>query len=114
MIGTVEFEADGKAYTMRLSTNAQVRYQRASGETFLEGITAVQDNPSDTERLRRLIWAGMSHVDGLTEDAAGDVMDALGIEESIAKLGEAVNAAYPKASGAETGNAPRVKKSPKA
>jgi hypothetical protein len=113
MIGTVEFELSGKAYTMRLSTNAQVRYQRAAGETFLEGIGAVQDNPSDTERLRRLIWASMSHVDGLTEDAAGDLMDDLGIEESITKLGEAVTAAYPKAASEAAGNAPRAKRSPK-
>jgi hypothetical protein len=113
MIGTVEFQLNGKAYSMRLSTNAQVRYQRAAGETFLEGIAAVQESPSDIDRLRRLIWAGMSHVDGLTEDAAGDIMDELGIEESIAKLGEAVTAAYPKAAAEAEGNGQRAKKSPK-
>ena len=116
MKGTVEFEADGKAYSMRLSTNAQVRYQRAAGETFLDGLTAVQENPSDLERLRRLIWASMSHADNLTEDAAGDIMDEIGIEVAIAKLSEAVTAAFPKASAdaaSAGGNARRAKKSPK-
>ena len=40
MISTIEFEAGGKAYSMRMSTNAQVRYQRAAGETLLRGLQA--------------------------------------------------------------------------
>ncbi|WP_322889307.1 MULTISPECIES: hypothetical protein [unclassified Yoonia] len=104
MIGSVEFELDGKVQTMRISTNAQVRYQRAAGETFLTGLAAIEKSPSDTERLRRLIWAALSHVDGLTEDAAGDIMDELGIEVAIGKLSEAVAAAYPKAAADAVGN----------
>ena len=116
MKGTVEFEAGGKAYSMRLSTNAQVRYQRAAGETFLDGLTAVQKNPSDLDRLRRLIWASMSHTGDLSEDTAGDIMDEIGIETAIAKLSEAVTAAFPKASAdaaSAAGNARRARKSPK-
>lgn len=116
MTGAVEFEAGGVAYSMRLSTNAQVRYQRAAGETFLEGLTAVQKNPSDLDRVRSLIWAAMSHTGDLTQDAAGDIMDLLGIEVAIAKLSEAVTVAFPKASAAAAsaeGNARRAKKSPK-
>jgi hypothetical protein len=109
MNGTVEFEAGGKAYTMRMTTNAQVRYQRAAGETLLQGLVKIQEDPSDIDRLRRLIWASMSHVEDMTEDAAGDVMDTIGIETAIGKLSEAVAAAYPKAT---SGNAPRAKKSP--
>lgn len=118
MISTIEFEAGGKAYSMRMSTNAQVRYQRAAGETLLRGLQAVQDDPSDIDRIRRLIWASMSHKDGLTEDQAGDIMDEMGIELAIDKLTAAVHAAYPKAAAAaeqeaETGNGERAKKSPK-
>jgi len=114
MIGTVEFEAGGKAYSMRLSTNAQVRYQRAAGESLLRGLEQIQKDPSDIDRLRRLIWASMSHFDGLTEDQAGDIMDEVGIELAIAKLTEAVTAAYPQASADASGNGQRAKKSPKA
>lgn len=116
MIGTVEFEVGGKTHTMRMSTNAQVRYQRAAGETLLAGLAEIQDDPSDTERLRRLIWASMSHVDGLTEDDAGDLMDEMGIEHAIQRLTEAVTAAYPQASKTAadaSGNGERAKKSPK-
>lgn len=107
MIGTVDFEAGGKSYSMRISTNAQVRYQRAAGETFLEGLNAVEDKPSDTERLRRLVWASLSHLDGVTEDAAGDIMDELGIQAAINKLSEAVGVAYPTSSA--SGNAQGTK-----
>lgn len=95
MIGSVEFELDGKVHTMRISTNAQVRYQRAAGETFLKGLAAIEDDPSDVERLRRLVWASLSHIEGMTEDQAGDLMDDLGPAAAIMKLSEAVSAAYP-------------------
>lgn len=113
MIGTVEFQVGGKTHSMRLSTNAQVRYQRAAGETLLAGLGEIENDPNDTERLRRLIWASMSHIDGLTEDDAGDIMDEMGIEQAIQRLTEAVTAAYPKASAAAAGNVQRAKKSPK-
>lgn len=109
MIGTVEFEAGGKQYTMRITTNAQVRYQRAAGETFMAGLEAIQKNPSDFDRLRRLIWASMSHVEGMTEDEAGDIMDEVGIGELTMKLSDAVAAAYPSSA---PGNARGAKKAP--
>jgi hypothetical protein len=113
MISNVEFELNGTVYTMRISTNAQVRYQRAAGETFLTGLAAIEKSPSDTERLRRLVWAALSHVDDLTEDAAGDIMDDLGIEVAIGKLSEAVAVAYPKAAADASGNgAGPAKKAP--
>ena len=105
MISSVDFEAGGVSYSMRMTTNAQVRYQRAAGESLLRGLNEIQNDTSDTERLRRLIWASLSHIDGLTEDAAGDIMDELGIEAAIGKLSEAVTAAYPKASADASGNA---------
>lgn len=118
MIGTVEFEVGGKTHTMRISTNAQVRYQRVAGETLLFGLAAVEDDPSDTQRLRRLIWASLSHIEGLTEDDAGDLMDEMGLKQSFQRLTEAVTAAYPEeAAEAEkaiaSGNGERAKKSPK-
>lgn len=113
MNGKVEFEAGGVSRYMKMSTNAQVRYQRAAGETLLTGITALDKDPSDTDRLRRLIWASMSHEDGFTEDNAGDIMDELGIELAMSKLGEAVRAAYPKATADASGNGQRATKRPK-
>jgi hypothetical protein len=113
MKSTLDFEAGGRAYSLRLSTNAQIRYQRAAGETFLQGLVAVESNPSDLDRIRRLIWAGMSHIEGVTEDTAGDLIDELGFDVAIDKLSQAVQLAYPAASADAAGNERRAKKSPK-
>jgi len=60
-------------------------------------------------RLRRLIWAGMGH-EGLSEDAAGDLIDEIGLAEASRLLGDAIRAAFPEAARAEAeapeGNAP--------
>lgn len=120
--GAVPFEAEGRARFLRLTTNAQVRYQERAGETLVDAIVAMQGEGSqgDMLRLRRLIWAGMGH-EGLSEDAAGDLIDEIGLAEASRLLGEAIRAAFPEAAKAEAepetgdagGNAPAPAK-PKA
>lgn len=116
--GAVPFEAEGRARYLRLTTNAQVRYQERAGETLVDAVVAMQGEGSqgDMLRLRRLIWAGMGH-EGLSEDAAGDLIDEIGLAEASRLLGEAIRAAFPEAAKAETeapeGNAPAPAK-PKA
>ncbi|ABN78422.1 hypothetical protein [Cereibacter sphaeroides] len=111
MRGAVAFEAEGRERFIRLTTNAQVRYQERAGETLVDAIVAMQGEAShgDMLRLRRLIWAGMGH-EGLSEDAAGDLIDEIGLAEASRLLGEAIRAAFPEAAKAETedagGNAP--------
>lgn len=115
MRGRVEFEADGVQHYLKLSTNAHVRYQRLRDETLLDAVVKVQGNPADVDRLRAIFWAAMSHVEDMTEDAAGDIMDAVGINRSIEMLSEAVNYAYPEAKVDKAGNAPRPRtKKPRA
>ncbi|MGP3699191.1 hypothetical protein [Rhodobacter sp. NSM] len=113
MRGAVSFEAEGRERYIRLTTNAQVRYQERAGETLVDAIVAMQGEAShgDMVRLRRLIWAGMGH-EGLSEDAAGDLIDEIGLAEASRLLGEAIRAAFPEAAKAEAeaedvgGNAP--------
>lgn len=120
MRGAVAFEAEGRERFIRLTTNAQVRYQERAGETLVDAIVAMQGEAShgDMLRLRRLIWAGMGH-EGLSEDAAGDLIDEIGLAEASRLLGEAIRAAFPEAAKAEAeaedagGNAPAPAK-PKA
>ncbi|AMJ46177.1 hypothetical protein [Cereibacter sphaeroides] len=109
--GAIPFEAEGRARFLRLTTNAQVRYQERAGETLVDAIVAMQGEASqgDMLRLRRLIWAGMGH-EGLSEDAAGDLIDEIGLAEASRLLGDAIRAAFPEAARAEAeapeGNAP--------
>ncbi|ACM02894.1 hypothetical protein [Cereibacter sphaeroides] len=102
MRGAVAFEAEGRARFLRLTTNAQVRYQERAGETLVDAIVAMQGEGSqgDMLRLRRLIWAGMGH-EGLSEDAAGDLIDEIGLAEASRLLGDAIRAAFPEAARAE-------------
>lgn len=112
MMGRVEFEAGGIQHYLKLSTNAHVRYQRHCGETLLAGIGAVQKNAADVDRLRSLFWVAMSHVEGLTEDQAGDIMDEVGINIAIELLSAAVNEAYPAPKKEAVGNAQGSKAKP--
>lgn len=106
--GAVSFEAGGKSYHIAMTTNAMVAYQDAADETLLHGLGELQKDPSDMRRVRRMVWAGLSHVPDMTEDKAGDIMDDLGIMEAVNLLSQAANAAFPEAE-AETGNAPPAK-----
>jgi hypothetical protein len=111
MIGRVEFEAGGVARYMRLTTNAQVRFQQAAGRSLLAAFDAVraQSGDLDFEAVRRMVWAVMSH-ENLTEDQAGDLMDDLGITRTFELLAKAVVAAYPEAAKAAEGNGRGAKK----
>lgn len=93
--GAVAFTVDGTEHFLRLTTNAQVRYEDAADEDVITALQAILSRPQRaTKRLRRLFWAGLSHM-GLTEDEAGDLMDTLGRAEASALIGKAVKLAFP-------------------
>jgi hypothetical protein len=101
--GAVTFEAEGVQMYLRISTNAMVRYQDASGETFLRGLMALKRDPSDMKRIRGLVYAALSHMPDITPERAGDIMDAVGILEMAKLVSEASDAAFPKSA---PGNVP--------
>jgi len=108
--GAVPFEVEGESYVLRLTTNAQVRYQDAAGESLLRAVAALQKEPDDLRRLRRIVWAGLSHIPGMTEEKAGDLMDALGLHEAARLIGEAFRLAFPEAQAGGNGSAGKPKK----
>lgn len=112
MRGAIPFEVDGKELAIALTTNAMVRYQDRAEETLLAGLSRLQADPSDIRRIRRMFWAGMSHVEGMTEDLAGDIMDAFGIMDAVKLLSQAAAAAFPDVKDAP-GNVQRAVKGPK-
>lgn len=124
--GAVAFEVDGQPYHLRFSTNAMVRYEDLSGETVREAFFALLTAklPEEGEkkpdlkkllaqergikkRVRRLFWAGLSHKD-MTEEDAGDLVDAVGEDEAGRILGEALKLAFPQPKEADEGNAPKA------
>lgn len=96
--GTVAFDVDGQSMHLRITTNAMVAYQDAMGETFLRGMVALEADPTDMRRLRALTRHA---IDGdVTDDRAGEIIDAMGIADMVALLSRATVAAFPPAKDA--------------
>lgn len=99
--GAIEIEAGGEVYRLRFTMNAMARYQDRANETITQAFRAIDEGSErddlDTIRLRRLFWAALSSEHEVSEDDAGDVMDALGIQEAARLLGEAIRQAFPEA-----------------
>lgn len=109
--GAVSFDVDGATQSLAFTTNAMVRYQDAMGETLLTGLNALQNDPTDIRRVRGIMWAGL--VGDFSQDEAGDIMDVVGIMQSVQLLAEAATIAFPEAD-ADLGNAQPAMKSRKA
>lgn len=123
--GAVPFEVDGRDYVLRLTTNAQVRYEDASGETVQEALYAMattalpEEDPSADaktqlarqrgvrKRLLRLFCAGLTPA--MDEDDVGDLIDVLGDEEAARLLNEAILLAFPQLAEKSQGNATAAK-----
>jgi len=105
--GAVPFEVDGVSHHLRLTTNAQAVYEDKAGEDVVTALRAMFKAPNrrHVARVRRLFWAGLSHVPGMTEDVAGDMIDALGYSEANAIIGKAIALAMPELAA---GNAPKA------
>lgn len=102
--GGVTLSSDSGNYIVRVNTNAMVRYQDHTGESFLDGIAALQTNQSDIRRMRDLFWAGVSHVEGMTPEMAGELMDEVGFAKALEKVSEAAALAFPPADEGASGN----------
>ena len=102
--GGVTLTTGSADLTVRITTNALVRYQDLVGESFIDGIAALQTNQSDVRRMRNMFWAGVSHIDDMTPEMAGDIMDDVGFEVALAKVSEAAELAFPPDEGGNSGN----------
>lgn len=102
--GGVALQAGDAEYLVRISTNAMVKYQDMTGESFLEGIAALQTNQGDIRRMRNLFWAGVSHIEDMTPENAGDVMDEVGFAAALEAVSEAAALAFPSEEDGESGN----------
>lgn len=113
--GAVAFEAGGKAYTLRLSVNAIIKYEEHSGEVIAAAFAELQKpGVTDFVRFRSLFWAAVSG--DLSLEDAGELMSDLGLEKAIEILSEAGALAFPEessndddAGNAAAGGKPREK-----
>jgi hypothetical protein len=109
--GAIPFTVDGQDFFLRITTNGQVRYEDATGESYFRGVAALQRDPSSVKRIRALAFAGLSHVPGMTLDKVGEMIDALGVVQMASIVGKAIAAASPEVA---EGNVETPPKKPRA
>lgn len=100
--GEVSFEAQGKTWTLRFSTNALCELEDATGK----GAMAVAEEMNDPERvriktLRAMFWAGLTDNHDIDVKAAGDLMNEIGVDKAGLLIGEAFQASFPDAEAGE-------------
>jgi hypothetical protein len=105
--GTVSFDADGQAHTLRFTTNALCLFEQRSGMTQLEAaqeLAFAKDTPLgvSAKTLRALYWAGADK-GGMTLEQAGDLVDTIGRREAVRIAIEAFDAAFPDAEDGDQG-----------
>lgn len=107
--GEVSFDAQGKTWTLRYSTNALCELEEATGHGAIELANSMADETKiRISDLRYMLWAGLTDKhDGITVKEAGRLMDALGMDKAGPLIGEAFQAAFP--SGGEAGEAEKGK-----
>jgi len=95
--GEVSFDAAGKTWTLRFGTNAICALETALGMGFAAALALLSDGTKvRVATIRSLVWAGLSGAhDDLTEEQAGELIDAIGIAKAGTLISEAVTLAFP-------------------
>ena len=102
--GAIDFEALGKQWKIRFSTNALCEIETESGKSALE-LAQSMDAPGGARvsDVRLMFWAGLlEHQPDANLETAGRVIDGLGLIRAGEILGEAMIAAFPDAEPVET------------
>lgn len=107
--GAVEFEAQGKRYTLRFSVDAICHLEAATGRTF-PAIAVDMGSPGKVSMtlLRQLLHAGLSeHHPELDLKAAGELLIAAGgLVGAMQKIEAAIALAFPAAGASGTPRPP--------
>ncbi|HEU4986863.1 MAG TPA: GTA-gp10 family protein [Rhizobiaceae bacterium] len=99
--GEVSFDAAGKTWTMRLSTNALCELEDALGS----GVDAIGTSMADprsakVKTLRLIMWASLTdHHEGVTVRQAGELIDEIGLDTAMGLVQKAFAAMQPEAKG---------------
>ena len=100
--GEVVFTAGGKERTLRFGTNALCEIEEAAGAGINAVIERLQGGDPSIRTMRMLFAAGL----GVPAEAAGAVMDEIGVAKAGELIGEALALAFPAGDGQGNGKAP--------
>lgn len=98
MVG-VDFDVDGKIYTLRYGLNALCSLERQTGRKALEIFRTLDGDHLEMQIFRAVVQAGLSQK--MPEDAVGDLIDAVGFQKMADLLSQAVRLAFPDAAPGE-------------
>jgi hypothetical protein len=103
MRGAVKFEAEGKTYSLRLTTNVLCGIEEETCRS-IDALLAEMNLPGKrTVTFRYLFCRALGDRD-MTLETTGDLIDSLGAEEADALLARALQAAFPPRDASAEGN----------
>lgn len=91
----VDFEADGKVWTLRYGINALCALEGLTGRKAMDVLAGLDGDSMQMADFRTVFQAGIT--EKISGDAAGDIIDAIGIPMAADLLGKAVKLAFPDA-----------------
>lgn len=96
-------------YYLRYGTNAMVEFEDATGEEFLVVATKMERGAVSFKMLRSLVWAGLLDCDeDIKQKEAGNLVDEVGFERTVEKVGQAIEAAFPSSKEEQAKNLKKV------
>lgn len=99
--GEVSLEVEGKAYTLKFSTNAICELEDRSGKGINEFAQGLNDpGKFRISDLRVMIWVMLGN-QVETLEAAGNLIDEIGMEEVVDKVAKAFQLAFPDEKGGD-------------
>lgn len=90
--GEVAFEADGESYVLRFGTNELVSLEQRLGVKARQFGEVLAD--ASFEQVRAIFAVGLQRHHKCTEDAAGDIMDLVGLQPAAGLIKAALEAAF--------------------
>lgn len=102
---SVAFEAGGKAYEARLTTNAMCAYEDLYGETIQQVLSDFERGAASLKKLRGLLYVALGgaavhkSIDAITVDQVGDIIDGIGFAAAGDLVSKLVEAAFPSTEG---------------
>jgi len=106
--GSIAFEVDGQARTLRFDINALCTLEEALGIDSIAELQTLLGSKLSFRNLRTMFACGLGP--GTSVETAGDVISALGIAEAGELISQAINASFGESTGRAAGNAPAAKR----
>lgn len=107
---------DGVDYTLAFTANAMCELEEKTGQSVPLFLAGLEDpkNPPGFKEIRLLLWAGLLDQHGLDLKAAGDLIDAIGLDAMGEKMAEAMARSLPSpdpaSAGGDTGKKKRARR----